>query len=182
FLDFGECPKPDTSFTDQEIALVRQGDPTHKILLTDGGEFGDWHRAAKRADVFGHTLYRTVYMDRYINLGRVTYPLTPEWYPMRVDFTRWAIDKPELPFMDIELGLEPWTKRQIYELPLEEQLSLFSMQNFHETIDYARRTRYKAHGMWGVEWWYYLKTKHNTPDYWDAAREVMRTGKGTLSP
>jgi len=56
FLRFGECPKIDKKLIASEIDTVRNLDPGRKILLTDGGEFGDWYRAASRGNIFGTTL------------------------------------------------------------------------------------------------------------------------------
>ncbi len=171
FLFFGECPTPDASLLDSELSLVRSIDPNHKILLTDGGEFGDWVRAASRADVFGNTLYRKVNTTLF---GRITWPITPAFYPLRRDITRLLIGKPDQQFMVVELGLEPWAHKQIYEVSVDEQLSLFSIQDFESVISYARQTGFKDFYLWGAEWWYWLKTKGNHPEFWNAAKNVFK--------
>jgi len=174
FLLFGECPVPDSESLDAEIALVKSIDGGHPILLTDGGEFGDWYRAAERADVFGTTLYRTVYNKIF---GHITYPLTPEFYPLKESLIKFLTGKPKEKYIVTELGLEPWTKKQIYEITPQEQLSLFSISDFNETIAYAKLARFDTYYLWGAEWWYYMKEKQNHPEFWTAAEQLISGGK-----
>jgi len=170
FLLFGVCPSPDANLVDEEIRIAKQIDPIHPILGTDGGEFGDWYRIAKRTDVFGTTLYRKVNTDLF---GRITYPITPEFYPLKADLVKFFTRKPDQKFIVAELGLEPWTKKQIYEISVAEQVALFSPEEFKGNIEYARQTKFTEFYLWGVEWWYWLKTTKNFPDYWDIAKGVM---------
>jgi drug/metabolite transporter (DMT)-like permease len=173
FLPFGECPVSDSELLDREIALVKSIDPAHPILLTDGGEFGDWYRAAKRADVFGTTLYRTVYNKVF---GHITYPLTPESYPLKESLIKFLTKKPDEKFIVIELGLEPWTKKQIYEISPQEQLSLFNVSDFNEMIEYAKQARFDDYYLWGAEWWYAMKEKYGHPEFWEAAGKLIESG------
>jgi uncharacterized membrane protein len=170
FLIFGECPPPDANLLEKEIAAVKTIDKIHPILGTDGGEFGDWYRIAKRADIFGTTLYRKVNTDLF---GRITYPLTPEFYPLKADLVKLFTRKPEQKFIVAELGLEPWTKKQIYEISVDEQVELLPLQEFEGNIEYAKQTKFDEFYMWGVEWWYWLKTTKNFPHYWDIAKKII---------
>ncbi len=173
FLIFGECPPLDKSFLEKEIALVQTLDPAHQILMTDGGEFGNWFEAARRSDVFGTTLYRKVY-NRFF--GPIEYPLTPEFYPLKTTLTKWMTGKPDQKFFVIELGLEPWTKKQIYEISLDEQRELFGPSDFKENIDYALHARFDTYYLWGAEWWYSMKGQGH-PEYWEMAKEIIRNSK-----
>ncbi len=170
FLNFGACPTPDPAFLDKEIALVRSLDPAHKIILTDGGEFGDWYRAASRADVFGTTLYRRVYSDRF---GHFVYPLSPEFYALKRDVVQLFLRKPGEKFIIIEAGLEPWDKKQIYEIPVSRQLQLFSYADMQEDLAYIKQAKFDTNYLWGVEWWYWMKTKQNNSDFWNLAKQTI---------
>lgn len=174
FLKFGECPKADKKLLEAEIAAVRTLDPGRKILLTDGGEFGDWYRASKRGSIFGTTLYRKVH-TRYF--GELTYPITPEIYPLKRDIVRFLTDKPEQNFIIIELGTEPWGDKQIFEMTMAEQMENFSMKDFRSNVEYALECRYDTYYLWGAEWWYYLKKKHGVDGYWHYAADVFRREK-----
>ena len=156
---------------DKEIIAVRESDPARKIYLTDGGEFGDWYRTAKRADVFGPTLYRKVHTTLF---GYITWPITPELYPLRRDITRALVDKPNQEFVISELGLEPWMVKQIYEVDIPTQLSFFDLNDFKNNIAYARRTGFTSFYTWGAEWWYWLKNQ-NHPEFWKEAKALFKS-------
>lgn len=173
YLLFGECPPSDSELLKKEAALVRELDPSRRILMTDGGEFGDWYRASSIADVFGTTLYRKIY-SRFF--GQMIYPLTPEFYPLKKDIVKFLTGKKEQKYIIIELGVEPWTYRQIYEMTPEEQTAAFTIDEFRENIEYTRSTRFDTCYMWGAEWWFYLKTKHGIDSYWNYAAEIMNKG------
>jgi len=171
YLMFGECPPSDSNLIKKEAALVRELDPSRKIIMTDGGEFGDWYRASSISDIFGTTLYRKIY-SRFF--GQMIYPLTPEFYPLKRDITKFLTGKNNQQFIIIELGTEPWSYRQIYEMTPQEQMLNFTTDDFRENIKYTLRARFDTCYMWGVEWWYYLKSKHGVDEYWLYAGELMR--------
>jgi drug/metabolite transporter (DMT)-like permease len=170
FLRFGECPSGHEKNLDRKIDLVRSLDSAHPIMLTDGGEFGDWYRAAKRADVFGSTLYRKVHSDR---LGSFTYPLAPQFFPLKRDVVQFFTGNPRQKFLIIELGLEPWGKKQIYEIPLAEQFTLLNFDEFREIVSYAREAGFDTYYGWGVEWWYWLKTVHGDDRFWNHMKSTF---------
>lgn len=174
FLRFGECKRANKKLIEAEIANVQRLDPGRKILLTDGGEFGDWYRAAKRGSIFGTTLYRKVF-NKY--LGQFTYPITPEIYPFKRDIIKFLTKKPDQNFIIIELGTEPWGDKQIVEMTLNEQLQNFSVRDFMCNIDYALKSRFDTYYLWGAEWWYYLKKVKGIKGYWKYAAEVFQSGK-----
>jgi uncharacterized membrane protein len=177
FLHFGDCKRANKKLIESEIATVHSLDPERKILLTDGGEFGDWYRAAKRGSIFGTTLYRKVY-SRF--LGQITYPITPEIYPLKRDIIKYLTNKPDQNFIIIELGTEPWGNKQIIDMTLNEQLENFSVSDFKDNIDYALKCRFDTYYLWGAEWWYYLKKKKGINGYWNYAAEIFQAGKMDL--
>lgn len=174
FLHFGECPSPDGNLLDQEIALVRSIDERHPILLTDGGEFGDWYRSAKRGDAFGTSLYRKVYNKLF---GYITYPLTPEFYPLKKSATQFLAGKPKEKFIVVELGLEPWAQQQIPELSPDQQRNFFSVSDFRKTTEYAIRARFETYYLWGAEWWYWMLTHEHDPSFWNSAKKVFESAR-----
>ncbi|RJQ28315.1 hypothetical protein C4571_03940 [Candidatus Parcubacteria bacterium] len=170
YLPFGECPPFDESMFEKELTLVKRLDGRHPILLTDGGEFGTWYQVARRGDVFGTTLYRKVHNKVF---GYITYPVTPQFFQLKKSVVQFLTKKPEQKFIVIELGLEPWGEKQIYETPLEEQFRLFSFDEFKTTVEFAKQARFDTYYAWGAEWWYWLKTKHNDSRFWDFAKETF---------
>jgi hypothetical protein len=47
-------------------------------------------------------------------------------------------------------------------------------ETFDEIIAYARETRYDTQYLWGGEWWYWLKTVHNEPTFWEKGRALFQ--------
>lgn len=172
FLAFGEgeCALSGRELLDVEIQLVKEIDSSHPILVTDSGEIGPWFRAAKRGDVFGTTMYRRVHND---TLGNFEYPLPPAFFRLKEKLTRFLIGDYEKRFIVIELGMEPWLKRQPYETTPEEQARVFDFPFFEDSIRYAKEAGFDTYYLWGAEWWYWMKTQHNDSRFWDAARELF---------
>lgn len=173
FLAFGDCPRSLViQDLDMEISLVKKLDPAHSILTTDGGEIGDWYRAAKRGDVFGTTLYRKVHSDIF---GYFTYLLPPGFYPWKENLVKWLSGRPQEKYLVVELGLEPWLKKGLWETTTEEQLQAFNLNDFEDNIRYAKAAGFDSYYMWGAEWWYEMKTQHNDPRFWNAAKDVIQS-------
>ncbi len=172
FLPFGNCTTTDKGFLDREVSSVRQLDPNHQIMVTDSGELSIWVRAAKRADIFGTTMYRIIF-KKPINYFK--YPLPPKFFWAKANLTHLFF--PGKPIIVSELQAEPWGPKLIYDLTLEEQKKSMSLAQFRENIEYAKAVGFPEDYLWGAEWWYWLKTKHNRPEIWEAAREVINNSK-----
>ena len=165
---FGVCPKTDKNFLDKEINLVRSLD-NRPVIITDSGEWGFWFGAAKRADIFGSTLYRTVWNKLFKD---VTYPLGPQFYKFKVAVTN--IFFPARDFWIMELQTEPWAPVSLPEYSLNEQIKLMNKTKFDENISFAQATEFRRVYLWGAEWWYWLRDKgHN--EMWDAAQELFNS-------
>ncbi len=170
FLNFGECITMDPQTLAQEIGLVKSLDPAHPVLTTDGGEFGYWYQAAGAGDVFGTTMYRRVHSDRF---GYIDYHLPPEYFRIKDAFIHLLIREPTKPFIVIELGAEPWLLHQLYETSLTDQLRVFDLTYFKDTIGYAKATGFDDYYLWGAEWWYWMKVKHGDSSFWDYAKTLF---------
>jgi len=169
FLPFGICPKRDEDFLDKEIALVRALDDQHPIMLTDSGEIGTWLRAAKKADIFGSTLYRIIYKKPF---GYIKYPLTPNFFWIKANLVH--LFSPTKPIIISELQAEPWQPGTLYQSPLKEQSKSMDLEKFYNNIEYAEKVAFPEVYLWGVEWWYWLKTTENKPEIWEAAKKVIQ--------
>jgi hypothetical protein len=162
---FEHCGKLDYDLLDAELALVRKLDPTRPVLVTDSGNLGTWYGAYSRGDIFGTSVY--------------VYFWNPELGPFRTVLPPWAYRVKERLLalwygerdtVLIELSVEPWLIAPVVETPLEIQFSRMDMQKFEDILAYARDTRYDRQYLWGAEWWYWLKVRHNHPDIWERGR------------
>jgi drug/metabolite transporter (DMT)-like permease len=172
FLPFGICPPLDTNLLDREIALVRSTDPAHPVLLTDSGELSLWYHAAEKSDAFGTTMYRRV-ENKYF--GNIDYHLPPEFFRIKEWFSRFITGNTAQPYLVIELGAEPWLHHQLYETDIRDQLGVFDLPFFEDTIVYAKSAGFDDYYLWGAEWWYWMKVKHGDSSFWDYAKSVMQS-------
>ena len=169
FFAYGpDCPVITADLLDKEIALVKSLD-ARPILLTDSGEKGAWLPTAKKADVFGSTMYREVYYD---GLGKyMKYPIPPFVYRVRAGFVK-VFSKAE-EFVGVELQAEPWFSGEIFANSREEQNKHMNRDIFLENIEYARKVGFAENYLWGVEWWYYFKDLYKDDSIWQEAKKVL---------
>jgi hypothetical protein len=169
YLPFGECPLFLSGVFDKEIALARGLDAARPILLTDSGELSLWVQSYRRADIFGTTMYRTIW-NKWT--GTFTYPLPPGFFRMK----RRIVEKlfGVKPIIVVELQAEPWAPTMPNETALEEQYTSMNVARFRKNIAYARATAFDTFYLWGVEWWYWLGEKHGNWEMWDEAKTLFR--------
>jgi hypothetical protein len=168
FLKFGECPEFKVSFLEQEISLVRSIDPSREIMITDSGELSLWVMAAKRADIFGTTLYRIIWKDPF---GHIKYPLPPKFFWIKANLVHFFY--PNKPIIVSELQAEPWGPKMPYETPLDFQFKSMNIDQFHDNIEYTKQVGFPEVYLWGAEWWYWLKTKQGHPEFWEEAKKII---------
>lgn len=168
FFKFGECPPLDVGFLEKEIALVRSLDPLRPIMLTDSGEISIWLSAARRADIFGTTIYRIVW-NKYI--GYFKYPLPPKFFWLKANLVH--LFYPGKKIIVSELQAEPWGARPVSQTRPEEHFKSMNFEQFCDNIEYAKRVGFPEVYFWGVEWWYWLKEKQAHPEFWEKARELF---------
>lgn len=168
---FGECPPLDVKFLEEEVALVKALDSEGKrpVLLTDSGELSLWYRAASRGDLFGTTMYRTIYKK---GVGYYTYPIGPNFFRAKAWLVR--LLTPQRNFSVIELQAEPWASGWVTSVSLEEQFQSMNENLLEDHVTYARRVGFQDIYLWGGEWWYWLKTKKNYPAVWEKGKTLFQ--------
>jgi len=175
FLLFGECPGRSKDFFEKEISTVKSIDSKRPVVSTDSGEFGLWYKAAKEGDIFGTTMYRKVYTKLLGPfLGNIEYPIGPEYFRLKEKIVRFLINDYNKRFIVIELQGEPWSPTELQDRTYEDQMELFSFDYFTDTIKYAKETGFDEYYLWGSEWWYWLKEKHNDSRFWDYAKTIFQ--------
>jgi hypothetical protein len=168
---FGICPDFDSNFLDTEIALARSLD-SRPIIVTDSGELSAWIPAAKRADVFGSTLYLNTYsrtLDRYIR-----YPISPYFFRIKKNISNLFAHPQD--WILIELQGEPWGKEAFQNLPQAERDLTMTPEKFQEIEEFARQTGFRTFYWWGVEWWYWEKARGNN-FYWEEGKKLFNHQK-----
>ena len=161
----GECPKKTRSFLMKEIQLVKSLDD-RPTMVTDSGEMGRWiPSATSGADMFGSTLYFQIY-NKY--LGYFNYPQLPILWHFKGGVLKVFTGVTDV--YGVELQAEPWVIKGFIEVPVEQQIELMNPQILTHYIDLAKQIGFKDYYLWGLEWWYWMKEKHNYPDMWEAIK------------
>ncbi|MFA6307569.1 MAG: cellulase family glycosylhydrolase [Patescibacteria group bacterium] len=167
---FGECPKGDKEFLQNEIDYVRSIDDSREIIISASGELSSWKQEVKMSDIFGTTMYRVVWnpIFKYIR-----YPL-PAWY---YRFKAWYYDLNPDKVIVSELQTEPWVpKGTLADLDFNDFDKSFSIDQFKANMQFAINVDFKQTYLWGVEWWY-LQKQSGHPEYWDLAKSVFKNAK-----
>jgi hypothetical protein len=169
FLNFGICPAPDGNLLDSEIATAREVDSSRKIIVTDSGELSLWVQAAKRADIFGTTMYRTIWKK---GIGYYEYPIGPKFFQFKQMLIKLFAGQDNA--IVIELQAEPWINGSTIDNSLDEQFKSMNPAQLRANVDYAEKVGFPEIYLWGVEWWYWLKEKQGHPELWDTAKELYK--------
>ncbi|HEY4510584.1 MAG TPA: hypothetical protein VJJ73_01995, partial [Candidatus Paceibacterota bacterium] len=166
----GPCGKSfGEDFLKKEMALVRRIDPDHKIMLTDGGEFGAWYKAYKNADIFGSSLYLYIW-SHFKFIGPTRYPITPGFFRIKQNLINLFFGRK--PIILIELSTEPYLIHPILETPVEVTNERMSPDKFKEVVSVARQGGFDTQYFWGAEWWYYEKI-NGRPQIWGEAKKIF---------
>lgn len=168
--DFGQgCDKPDRNFLIKEVELVRSLDK-RPIILTDSGELGWWVTSMQLSDIFGTTVYRTVYNKIF---GFLEYPFLPYFYNVKSTLVRSIFAPSNQKTIIIELQAEPWSPdNNLADTSVEQQTSWFSVDKFKQNLNFGKSTGFDEIYLWGVEWWYFMAQK-GYPQYLDHAKTLF---------
>lgn len=165
---FGDCPELDSSFLDKEIGLVKSLD-NRPVVVTDSGELSFWIPAAKRADIFGTTMYRDTYSSHLKSY--IHYPITPGFFRFKKNLSN-IFASPEN-WIVIELETEPWCPIPYQDATAEERSRTMDLNKFKEIIEFSREAGFKEFYLWGLEWWYWERETQNNPVMWDEAKKLF---------
>jgi hypothetical protein len=163
---FEHCGVLDKDFLDEEISLVRELDPSRKILVTDSGNLGTWIGAYTRGDIFGTSVYVYFWNPE---LGQFRTVL-PAW-TYRLKDNLMGFFSQDTESILIELSAEPWLLEPIVKVPIDVQFSRMDLKKFEDILDYAEKTRFSSQYLWGAEWWYWLYLQ-DRPEMWDRGKEL----------
>jgi hypothetical protein len=117
-------------------------------------------------------MYKEVYTEQY---GHFKYPVGPRFFQIK----QWIIER----FADqenaivIELQAEPWLAGTTTDAPIGEQLDAMDEKQLRSNVEFARQGGFQEIYLWGVEWWYWMKTTGERPEVWDEARKLFEESR-----
>jgi len=168
---FGECPWYDKDFLKKEVQLIKSLDPLRQVIVSDSGELSPWIGVSSIGDVVGVTMYRRVWTritDGYGFYWTSIFP--PVSYFKKAELVGKLTGKKVI---CVELQVEPWALKPFFDVSLEEQEKTMNLTQFRKNIEFARKTGLDEFYLWGVEWQYWLKEKHNKPEIWNEAKKLF---------
>jgi hypothetical protein len=172
---FGDCVGMQKEEVIGELAFVRaqeeeragQGKTKRPVTTTDAGELATWLDFAGKVDGIGISLYRTVLTRTHEPVHYWFY--RPGFYAIRARLFRPYIG----PVYLSELQMEPWAPKAITADSPDEHFVIFSQKDMREHFEFARQTGFSEIHFWGAEWWYFMKTQRNRPEYWETMKELL---------
>lgn len=166
---FGDCPWADVDFLKKEINFVKSLTNNKPVLISTTGEFSFWFRVASLGDMIGVTTYKKVWFSEFSR--HFTYPIPATFYRRRALLIKWLFNKEVI---GVELQAEPWGSTLLYYSPLEEQMKSMDINQFKKNISFGKKIGFRETYLWGAEWWYYMKEKHNNSTYLEEAKKLWQ--------
>ena len=149
----------------REYRLVKALDPTRPIIMSTSDSYGI-PLLGPRPDMYAFSIYRYFY-DR----GQYRHSARPAiFYRIRAAVIR--LIKWREVFIH-ELQAEPWGPTGTIALSPQEQSKSMDRQRVQEAVKFATDTKLSPIDIWGLEWWYWLKTAQNRPEIWNDMRQVF---------
>lgn len=166
---FGTCDAPDRQRLIEEFNLVKQWDPTHKIIMSLSDEHGI-PLGQPVPDIYGFSVYRTVWNNKFPPHGYINYP-TPVWYHRLRAAVIQAVQ--HRPIIIHELQMEPWGPVDTKNLTVTEQDQSMNADQIISNFHFARQIGIKEMYLWGGEWWYW-RMVHGDPSIWNTVKAQLQ--------
>lgn len=168
---FGICPDFSRERLVREYEFVKDVDASHPVIITRSNNAIGFPIGEPRPDKFGVSVYKRVW-DKTLTKRYVEYPF-PAWFYALLAGGGELLTGKDL-FIH-ELQTEAWLPdtgefmmNDIASIP--EQNKSLNAERLTDRILYGEATGMKQIDLWGVEWWYWRKTKAGDPSLWNAAK------------
>lgn len=150
----------------REYKLVKSLDEKRPVIMSCSDSWG-LPLLGPRPDRYGFSIYRYFYdKDAYRQASRPAL-----FYRIRARLI--GLLKNRGVFIH-ELQAEPWGPKPIPQMPLKEQFKSMEINKVKQAVVFAQSTGLYPVDLWGMEWWYWLKTKHDKPEIWNYMRSVYK--------
>ncbi len=170
---FGICYDFNRDRLVSEYNLVKELDPSRPVIVTMSNNAIGTPIGEPTPDKWAISVYKRVW-DRTITHRYFEYPIPAWYYAFRAGFTE--VTRNRDVFIH-ELQTEAWLPDG-YEMPTAPISELYKSMNPERLVDrfeYGEATGMREFYLWGVEWWYQMKTLRGEPGLWDTAKaEIQR--------
>lgn len=174
FLDvFGHCPDHSRERLEEEFEFVKRLDPNHQVIVSrSNNATPSWPVGSPRGDMVAASIYKRVW-DKTITRRYFEYPVPAWFYGFLAGATE--ITTQRNTFIH-ELQTEAWLpeNQSMRTASIDELYNTMSPEKLEDRIEYAKKTGMRAFDLWGVEWWYQMKTQRNTPELWETGKKEIQ--------
>lgn len=169
---FGDCPDHSRERLVDEYNYVKEKDSSRPLIVSrSNNATPSWPIGEPRADKVAASIYKRVY-DNTITKRYYEYPYPAWFYGFLAGATQLTTDRDTIIH---ELQTEAWLPEeyQMPDAPIEELYKTFSPETLKDRLRYGVDTGIRTIDVWGVEWWYQMKTQRNAPELWDTAKTEL---------
>lgn len=178
YLGYGICPARSRGFLKREVELMRRLEADHfpdlahrhPLYSTDSGELSTWFRYSHLVDGLGVSIYRVV-ANPWLGVWRYRV-VSPIFYTRKAALLRGITGTVYVS----EFQMEPYATKSLPELSLDEQFKTFDIKQMADNTSFAERVDLPEIYFWGAEWWYWMKTKKNHPEFWNTMKTFFARG------
>jgi hypothetical protein len=166
---FGICYDFNRDRLVSEYNLVKSLDPDTTLIVTMSNNAIGTPIGDPKPDKWAISVYKRVW-DKTITRRYFEYPIPAWYYAFRAGFTELTRGRPVFVH---ELQTEAWTPESFggnKKSPIKEQYKSMNADMLKDRLAYGKATGMRSYYVWGVEWWYWLKTTQNEPALWDTAK------------
>ncbi len=174
---FGECPDFSRDRLVDEFNFVKAKDPFHPVIISRSNNALGLPIGKPLPDEFGISIYKRVW-DKTLTHRYFEYPF-PAWF---YGFLAGAQELLTGRNMIVhELQAEPWMPEHLnmVDSSLEEQNKSMNAKRLQDRINYGKATGMKSIDLWGSEWWYWRKVRHNDPSLWNVVKANIQDVQNT---
>lgn len=173
FLEvFGNCPDHSRERLVREFDFVKKLDPSKPIIVSrSNNATPSWPIGEPRADIVAASVYKRVW-DKVITKRYFEYPLPAWFYAFLAGATELTTGRNTIIH---ELQTEAWLpeNRSMRTESISELYKSLSPEMLADRIAYMKDTGIRSFDLWGVEWWYQMKTVRNAPELWETAKREV---------
>jgi hypothetical protein len=169
---FGDCPDHSRERLIDEYNYVKQKDPSRPLIVNrSNNAVPSWPVRAPRADKVGAAVYKRVW-DKTVTRKNFEYPIPAWFYGFLAGGTELTTGRESIIH---ELQMESWLSdgKSMRNAEIDDLYGTFGPEDVATRLDYAKESGIRTIDMWGVEWWYQMKTLRDAPEIWNAAKEEL---------
>ncbi|HTE22806.1 MAG TPA: glycoside hydrolase family 2 TIM barrel-domain containing protein [Candidatus Limnocylindria bacterium] len=164
---FGEKIEIDRKRLRQELAVVKQLDPSRPVIMSTSASWG--------VPIIGPIPDMSAFSFYLIRFHKGKYTTTyhAAWiHRLRALFIRIVWRKHSSIH---ELQMEPWGPKDIWEMTPEQQDESMGPKQIQKNFAAGKATHLYPLDLWGGEWWYWRLKTLNDPSTWEAVRQNLDT-------